>query len=159
MPQVNGFNMTAIEQVAAARVAAQATGVVARMTAQQQISAASSAALTLLVTCMLARTTRMLELVIRASCLAIPVTRPPIICLWLTPWPHASARLSPRCAKSGEYLWLRPDGETQVTLEYPQHPDGSVELKKIYTVVISTQLAEPLKAKRTKGCTVIRILR
>ena len=90
---------------------------------------------------------------------APPVTRPPIICLWLTPWPHASARLSPRCAKSGEFLWLRPDGETQVTLEYPQHPDGSVELKRFYTVVISTQLAEPLEAKRTKGCTVMRILR
>merc|ERR1712061_885256 len=38
------------------------------------------------------------------------------------------------------------------TIEYLQHPDGSVEPKKIHTVVISTQHAEPLKAKRTKEC-------
>jgi S-adenosylmethionine synthetase len=52
--------------------------------------------------------------------------------------------------KSGELWWLRPDGKTQVTIEYQQKPDGSVEPKKIHTVVISTQHAEPLKAVRTK---------
>ena len=52
--------------------------------------------------------------------------------------------------KSGECWWLRPDGKTQVTIEYLQHPDGSVEPKKTPTVVISTQHAEPPKAKRTK---------
>merc|ERR1712107_726482 len=54
--------------------------------------------------------------------------------------------------KSGELWWLRPDGKTQVTIQYLQHPDGSVEPKKIHTVVISTQHAEPLKAQRTKEC-------
>jgi len=54
--------------------------------------------------------------------------------------------------KSGECWWLRPDGKTQVTIEYLQHPDGSVEPKKIHTVVISTQHAEPSKAKRTQEC-------
>merc|ERR1712187_1013998 len=48
--------------------------------------------------------------------------------------------------------WLRPDGKTQVTIEYMQHEDGSVEPKKIHTVVISTQHAEPLNAKRSKEC-------
>merc|ERR1711861_45245 len=52
--------------------------------------------------------------------------------------------------KSGELWWLRPDGKTRVTIEYEQKPDGSVEPKKIHTVVISTQHAEPLKAVRTK---------
>merc|ERR1712185_242058 len=52
--------------------------------------------------------------------------------------------------KSGDLWWLRPDGKTQVTIEYEQKPDGSVEPKKIHTVVISTQHAEPLKAVRTK---------
>merc|ERR1712134_234330 len=52
--------------------------------------------------------------------------------------------------KSGELWWLRPDGKTQVTIEYEQKKDGSVEPKKIHTVVISTQHAEPLKATRTK---------
>jgi len=52
--------------------------------------------------------------------------------------------------KSGECWWLRPDGKTQVTIEYVQKADGSVEPKKIHTVVISTQHAEPLKATRKK---------
>merc|ERR1711957_675383 len=54
--------------------------------------------------------------------------------------------------KSGELWWLRPDGKTQVTIEYRQKADGSVEPQKIHTVVISTQHAEPLKAKRSKEC-------
>merc|ERR1711966_277444 len=54
--------------------------------------------------------------------------------------------------KSGLLWWLRPDGKTQVTIEYLQKADGSVEPKKIHTVVISTQHAEPLKAKRSKEC-------
>merc|ERR1719230_978017 len=54
--------------------------------------------------------------------------------------------------KSGEVWWLRPDGKTQVTIEYKQKIDGSVEPQKIPTVVISTQHAEPLKATRKKEC-------
>lgn len=54
--------------------------------------------------------------------------------------------------KNGKLWWLRPDGKTQVTIEYLQKADGSVEPKKIHTVVISTQHAEPLKAKRSKEC-------
>merc|ERR1711870_6073 len=52
--------------------------------------------------------------------------------------------------KSGHLWWLRPDGKTQVTIEYLQKSDGSVEPKKIHTVVISTQHAEPIKATRRK---------
>jgi len=52
--------------------------------------------------------------------------------------------------KSGHLWWLRPDGKTQVTIEYLQRVDGSVEPQKIHTVVISTQHAEPLKATRCK---------
>merc|ERR1719432_706634 len=52
--------------------------------------------------------------------------------------------------KSGELWWLRPDGKTQVTIEYLQKVDGSVEPRKIHTVVISTQHAEPGKATRCK---------
>merc|ERR1711908_224798 len=39
---------------------------------------------------------------------------------------------------------------TQVTIEYLQKADGSVEPQKIHTVVISTQHAEPSKATRCK---------
>jgi len=52
--------------------------------------------------------------------------------------------------KNGHLWWLRPDGKTQVTIEYVQKADGSVEPQKIHTVVISTQHAEPEKAKRSK---------
>merc|ERR1719262_1344003 len=52
--------------------------------------------------------------------------------------------------KSGQLWWLRPDGKTQVTIEYRQKADGSVEPLKIHTVVISTQHAEPGKALRSK---------
>merc|ERR1719443_1964122 len=52
--------------------------------------------------------------------------------------------------KSGDLWWLRPDGKTQVTIQYLQKPDGSVEPQKIHTVVISTQHAEPLRATRRK---------
>merc|ERR1712199_71309 len=54
--------------------------------------------------------------------------------------------------KNGDLWWLRPDGKTQVTIEYLQKADGSVEPQKIHTVVISTQHAEPLKATRSKEC-------
>merc|ERR1712057_136890 len=54
--------------------------------------------------------------------------------------------------KSGKLWWLRPDGKTQVTIEYLQKADGSVEPQKIHGVVISTQHAEPLKAVRSKEC-------
>merc|ERR1712023_229088 len=54
--------------------------------------------------------------------------------------------------KNGKLWWLRPDGKTQVTIEYLQKADGSVEPLKIHTVVISTQHAEPSKAVRSKEC-------
>merc|ERR1712238_543532 len=54
--------------------------------------------------------------------------------------------------KSGDLWWLRPDGKTQVTIEYLQRADGAVEPQKIHTVVISTQHAEPSKAVRSKEC-------
>merc|ERR1712220_8515 len=54
--------------------------------------------------------------------------------------------------KDGTLWWLRPDGKTQVTIEYKQNDDGSMEPLKIHTVVISTQHAEPGKALRSKEC-------
>merc|ERR1712037_34993 len=68
------------------------------------------------------------------------------------PLTHSMAtRLGKKLAdvrKSGDLWWLRPDGKTQVTIEYLQRADGSVEPRKIHTVVISTQHAEPSKATR-----------
>merc|ERR1719453_2603366 len=54
--------------------------------------------------------------------------------------------------KDGSLWWLRPDGKTQVTVEYKQNSDGSVEPLKVHTVVISTQHAAPCTAKRSEEC-------
>merc|ERR1711869_179926 len=54
--------------------------------------------------------------------------------------------------KDGSLWWLRPDGKTQVTVEYKQNADGSVEPLKVHTVVISTQHAAPGIAKRSEEC-------
>merc|ERR1712124_218621 len=54
--------------------------------------------------------------------------------------------------KDGSLWRLRPDGKTQVTVEYKQNSDGSVEPLKVHTVVISTQHAAPGVAKRTEEC-------
>merc|ERR1711979_77186 len=54
--------------------------------------------------------------------------------------------------KNGELWWLRPDGKTQVTIQYVQRKDGSVEPIKIHTIVISTQHAEPSKRTRKEEC-------
>merc|ERR1719441_50147 len=54
--------------------------------------------------------------------------------------------------KDGSLWWLRPDGKTQVTVEYKHNDDGSMEPLKVHTVVISTQHAAPGVAKRTEEC-------
>jgi S-adenosylmethionine synthetase len=54
--------------------------------------------------------------------------------------------------KDGSLWWLRPDGKSQVTVEYMQRSDGSVEPLKVHTVVISTQHAAPGTAKRSEEC-------
>ncbi len=54
--------------------------------------------------------------------------------------------------RGGHLWWLRPEGKTQVTIEYAQKADGSVEPLRIHTVVISTQHAVPSKAVRSKEC-------
>lgn len=41
--------------------------------------------------------------------------------------------------KKGILPWVRPDGKTQVTVEYKQKADGSVEPLRVHTIVISTQ--------------------
>jgi S-adenosylmethionine synthetase len=52
--------------------------------------------------------------------------------------------------KNGLLWWLRPDGKTQVTIRYHEHPDGSLEPVEIHTVVISSQHAECGVRKRSE---------
>lgn len=52
--------------------------------------------------------------------------------------------------KSGLLWWLRPDGKTQVTIQYKQCADGSVEPLSVHTVLISTQHCEPSVRKKSE---------
>merc|ERR1712176_1365235 len=89
-------------------------------------------------------------------CLTAMPVAPLLIREDFMPWTHSMAlRLGKKLTdvrKSGKLWWLRPDGKTQVTIQYLQKSDGSVEPQKIHTVVISTQHAEPSKAVRSKEC-------
>ena len=72
----------------------------------------------------------------------------------LMPAPIAFAhRLTRRLAtvrKDGTFPWLRPDGKSQVTVEYG--PDGSVQ--RIDTVVISTQHAADVDQATIRECLI-----
>jgi len=43
--------------------------------------------------------------------------------------------------KDGTCAWLRPDGKTQVTIEYKRADDGAMVPQRIHTILISTQHA------------------
>merc|ERR1712182_52779 len=75
------------------------------------------------------------------------------VCMPLTiPMPTRLGKKLTDVRKDGSLWWLRPDGKTQVTVEYKQNSDGSVEPLKVHTVVISTQHAAPGTAKRSEEC-------
>jgi len=44
--------------------------------------------------------------------------------------------------KDGTFAWLRPDGKTQVTIEYKRADDGAMVPQRIHTILISTQHSE-----------------
>mmetsp|Transcript_64983 Transcript_64983/g.211788 ORF Transcript_64983/g.211788 Transcript_64983/m.211788 type:complete len:459 (-) Transcript_64983:296-1672(-) len=48
--------------------------------------------------------------------------------------------------------WPRPGDKSQVTIEYLQRADASVEPQKIHIIAISTRHAKPLKAIGCKAC-------
>ncbi|EFC41818.1 predicted protein [Naegleria gruberi] len=52
--------------------------------------------------------------------------------------------------KSGELKWLRPDGKTQVTVEYEKHSNGEMIPKRVHTIVLSTQHDESVTNDQIK---------
>lgn len=68
---------------------------------------------------------------------------------------HKLARRLADVRKSGELPWLRPDGKTQVTVEYA--PNGRPQ--RIDAVVVSTQHAESVKYKDLKEAVVELVVR
>jgi S-adenosylmethionine synthetase len=53
--------------------------------------------------------------------------------------------------KNGTCAWLRPDGKTQVTAEYKKREDGSMEVQRIHTILISTQHSEEVTNDQIKA--------
>ena len=58
------------------------------------------------------------------------------------------------CRRSGELDWLRPDGKSQVTVEY----DGTVP-KRIDAVVVSTQHSEDISTEDLRAQIVAKVIR
>ncbi len=60
---------------------------------------------------------------------------------------HRLTRRLAEARKSGELSWLRPDGKSQVTVEYDEHWTP----RRIDTVVISTQHAPDVEPGRSRS--------
>ena len=68
---------------------------------------------------------------------------------------HQLARHLTEIRKSGELSWLRPDGKTQVSVQYGE--DGSVE--RIDTVVLSTQHSPDIGIDELRRTIIDRVIR
>eukprot|EP00002_Diphylleia_rotans_P006875 TRINITY_DN1630_c0_g1_i1.p1 TRINITY_DN1630_c0_g1~~TRINITY_DN1630_c0_g1_i1.p1 ORF type:complete len:389 (-),score=45.77 TRINITY_DN1630_c0_g1_i1:313-1479(-) len=61
--------------------------------------------------------------------------------------------------KSGELPYLRPDGKTQVTIEYRQESDGRVVPLRVHTVLISTQHDEAVSNEELRAGLMEHVVR
>ena len=68
---------------------------------------------------------------------------------------HNLTKALTACRKSGELPWLRPDGKSQVSVEYA--PDGSVA--RIDTVVVSTQHAPDVSIEELREGIVEEVIK
>ncbi|MCS6797250.1 MAG: methionine adenosyltransferase [Myxococcota bacterium] len=68
---------------------------------------------------------------------------------------HRLARQLARVRKSGELPWLRPDGKTQVTLEY----DEGGRVVRAEAIVVSAQHADGIKHRDIKEAIVEHVIR
>ena len=68
---------------------------------------------------------------------------------------HRLTRRLTEVRKNGTFDWLRPDGKSQVTVEYGE--DGSV--KRIDTVIISTQHAASVEQETIRDCIIQEVIK
>ncbi|MBZ0111779.1 MAG: methionine adenosyltransferase [Thermoanaerobaculia bacterium] len=68
---------------------------------------------------------------------------------------HALTRRLAEARKSGQLAWLRPDGKSQVTIEY--NHDGSP--KRIHTVVVSTQHDPSIERRPLEEAVIAEVIR
>ena len=68
---------------------------------------------------------------------------------------HALTRRLADARRSGELPWLRPDGKSQVTVEY----DESGRPVRVHTVVVSTQHAPEVSNEELRAGVIARVIR
>ncbi len=57
--------------------------------------------------------------------------------------------------KNGEVPWLRPDGKTQVTVEYKKE-GGALVPQRVHTILISTQHSPDVTNDKVGQCSASR---
>lgn len=61
--------------------------------------------------------------------------------------------------KSGICPWVRPDGKTQVTMEYTKSPDGKLTPIRVHTILISTQHNEDVTNEKIRADLMEKVIK
>lgn len=61
--------------------------------------------------------------------------------------------------KAGICPWVRPDGKTQVTMEYSKSPDGKLTPIRVHTILISTQHNEDVSNEKIRADLMEKVIK
>lgn len=61
--------------------------------------------------------------------------------------------------KAGICDWVRPDGKTQVTMEYSKSPDGKLTPLRVHTILISTQHNEDVTNEKIRADLMEKVIK
>ncbi len=61
--------------------------------------------------------------------------------------------------KSGICPWVRPDGKTQVTMEYKKSADGKITPLRVHTILISTQHSEEVTNEKIRADLMDKVIK
>ncbi|CAN8062469.1 unnamed protein product [Agarophyton chilense] len=61
--------------------------------------------------------------------------------------------------KSGVCPWVRPDGKTQVTMEYSKSPEGKLTPVRVHTILISTQHDEGVSNEKIRADLMEKVIK
>lgn len=64
-----------------------------------------------------------------------------------------------KARKEGICPWLRPDGKTQVTMEYQKDPSGKLTPLRVHTILISTQHDETVTNEKIRADLMEKVIR
>ena len=61
--------------------------------------------------------------------------------------------------KQGICPWVRPDGKTQVTMEYKKSADGKITPQRVHTILISTQHSEEVTNEKIRADLMEKVIK